>query len=143
MSRRLLAAIVIAAAGLMVWSATATAITRFAAPSRNIACAGDQREMRCDIRETNATPPPKPAKCRFDWGQAYVVTPGNRKGRGKCASDTVLPSPGQRIRILQYGTSIRFGPGGVIVCTSRTTGLTCRNKKGHGFTLSRQAIKLF
>ncbi|MGD9572897.1 MAG: DUF6636 domain-containing protein [Thermoleophilia bacterium] len=143
MSRRLLATIVIAAAGLLVWSATATAITRFATPTRNIACAGDKREMRCDIRVTNATPPPRPASCNFDWGQAYVITPGKRKGRGLCASDTVLPSPGQRIRILRYGTSIRFGPGGQIVCISRRTGLTCRNKAGHGFTLSRQAIRLF
>lgn len=142
MSRRLLSSLVLAAAALTVWSATATAITRFATPSRNIACAGDRTEMRCDIRETSATPPPKPRNCRFDWGSSYVVTPGPRAGRGVCVSDTVLPSPGQRIRILKYGTSVAFGMR-AIVCTSRTTGLTCRTKAGHGFTLSREAIRLF
>lgn len=142
MSRRLLTSLVLAASALMVWSATATAATRFATPSRNIACAGDGRELRCDIGQTTATPPKKPATCRFDWGHAYVVTPGPRKGRGLCASDTVLPSPGQRIRILAYGTSISLGRG-AIVCTSRHTGLTCRTRAGHGLTLSREVIRLF
>lgn len=142
MNRRLLVALVLAAAALMVWSASASAITRFATPSRNIACAGDRTEMRCDIRESTAKKPPRPKSCRFDWGDSYVVTPGRRKGRGLCASDTVLPSPGQRIRILKYGRSIRFGRG-AIVCTSRRTGLTCRTKARHGFTLSRRVIRLF
>ncbi len=142
MSRRLLTSLVLAAAALMVWSATATAITRFATPSRNIACAGDRTEMRCDIRSTTAKPPKRPASCRFDWGHAYVVTPGARKGRGLCASDTVLPAPDQRIRILQYGSRIVFGKR-AIVCTSRRSGLTCRTRAGHGFTLSREVIRLF
>lgn len=142
MSRRLVTALVLAAAGLMVWSATATAITRFATPSRNIGCAGDRTEMRCDIRETTATPPPKPRSCRFDWGSAYVITPKASRGRGLCVSDTVLPSPGQRIRILQYGQKIRLG-NGAIVCASRRTGLTCVNRAAHGFRLSRSVIRLF
>ena len=142
MRTRLLAAIVLAAAGLMLWSATASAAVRFATPSRNIACAGDRTELRCDIRQTSGTPPPKPKSCRFDWGSSFVVTPGPKKGRGLCVSDTVLPSPGKPIRILQYGRSIVLGKR-AIVCTSRRTGLTCRTKAGHGFTLSRQVIRLF
>lgn len=142
MNRRLVLALVLATAGLMVWSASAVALTRFATPSRKIGCIGDRTEMRCDIRETSATPPPKPRSCRFDWGTAYVITPTAGKGRGLCASDTALPSPGERIRILQYGQKIRLG-NGAIVCASRRTGLTCVNRAGHGFRLSRSVIRLF
>lgn len=142
MTRRLLVALVLAAAGLMAWSASAVALTQFATPSRNIGCIGDRTEVRCDIRVTNAKPPKRPKACRFDWGSAYVITPGAKRGRGLCASDTTLPSPGQRIRILTYGTRIVFGRS-AIVCVSRKTGLTCTSRRKHGFELSRQRIRLF
>jgi hypothetical protein len=46
-----------------------------------------------------------------------------------------------RGRKLAYGTSTRFGR---FTCTSRTTGLTCRNRNnGHGFTVSRASQKVF
>lgn len=140
MTRRLFVALVLAAAGLMVGSASAVALVPFATPSRNIGCIGDRTEVRCDIRVTEGKPPKKPRSCRFDWGSAYVITPKAGRGRGLCASDTTLPSPGQRIRIVDYGERIVFGP---LVCVSRTTGLTCRNTNAHGFELSRQRIRLF
>ncbi|MBJ7457142.1 MAG: hypothetical protein JHC74_13890 [Thermoleophilia bacterium] len=115
------------------------ALTSFATPSRNIGCIGDRTEVRCDIRQTSATPPKKPANCRFDWGDAFSVRPTGR-GRGVCHSDTALPAPGQKIRILAYGTSITLGK---ITCTSRRSGLTCRNRGDHGFFLSREKIRVF
>jgi hypothetical protein len=142
MRRPPIAVIVVALAALLAWSAVATATTRFITPSRNIGCAGDRTEVRCDIAQTNATPPKRPTSCRFDWGSAYVITPKARRGRGLCASDTVLPSPGQKVRVLGYGKRISFGRG-ALVCVSRKAGLTCRNRRGHGFFLSRQRIRLF
>jgi hypothetical protein len=139
MGRRALGAALVAVSALLVWSASAVALTSFATPSRNIGCIGDRTEVRCDIRQTSATPPKKPANCRFDWGDAFSVRPTGR-GRGVCHSDTALPAPGQKIRILAYGTSITLGK---ITCTSRRSGLTCRNRGDHGFLLSREKIRVF
>ena len=124
-------------------AATATgalAFTTFATPSRNIGCAGDRTEIRCDIRTTTATFPKKrPADCDGVWGDAVSVRPTGR-GTGVCHGDTALPAPGQKVRILKYGTSIHVGK---ITCTSRETGLTCTNPGAHGFFLSREKIRLF
>lgn len=113
---------------------------RFITPSRNIGCFGDQTGVRCDIRVSSAKPPPKPKRCRLDWGSAYEV---NRKGRGHglCVGDTALPDPNKREPVLKYGHTIRLGNG--LKCTSKRTGLTCRNAGGHGFTLSKTVIRIF
>ena len=128
------------AAALLVPATSALALVQFQSPTTNIGCIGDAASVRCDIRTTSATPPKKPTACRYDWGAAFEV---NRTGRGHglCAGDTALATPGDGRRKLAYGTSIRLGPK--LVCTSRTTGMTCRNSGGHGFTLSRTVIKLF
>lgn len=139
MRRRTLIATLVASSALMVCASSAMALTSFATPSRNIGCIGDRTEVRCDIRESTATPPKKPKNCEFDWGDAFAVGPKGR-GHGVCHGDTALPAPGQRIRILKYGTSITLGK---ITCTSRRTGLTCRNTADHGFFLSRQKIRVF
>ena len=139
MRRRPPTATLVASSALMISASSAMALTSFATPSRNIGCIGDRTEVRCDIRESTATPPKKPKSCTFDWGDAFAVGPKGR-GHGVCHSDTALPAPGQRIRILKYGTSITLGK---ITCTSRRTGLTCRNTADHGFFLSRQKIRVF
>jgi hypothetical protein len=47
---------------------------------------------------------------------------------------------GPKVRVLRYGRSIeRYG----MRCTSRTSHLRCVNRRGHGFTLSRSAQRLF
>ena len=138
-ARRTLVASLVAMCALMVSATGATALTSFATPSRNIGCIGDRTEVRCDIRTTSATGPKKPTRCHFDWGDAFAV---GRTGRGHavCHSDTALPVPGRRIRIVKYGTSIRLG---TITCASRRSGLTCRNAARHGFFLSRAKIGVF
>jgi hypothetical protein len=115
-------------------------LKRFITPSRNIGCFGDSTGVRCDIRTTSAKPPKKPANCRLDWGSAYEV---NRIGRGHglCVGDTALPDPNKREPVLKYGHTIRLGKK--LRCTSKRTGLTCRNGAGHGFTLSKTVIRLF
>ena len=137
---RHLLAIGAAGAAMAAFAATASADVQFATPSLNIGCYGDSTGVRCDIRKTSAKKPPRPRACRFDWGTAYGLT-RTGKGRGICASDTALPDPNRPGRILRYGKSIRVNAR--ITCTSRRTGLTCRNTKKHGFLLSKQKIKLY
>lgn len=139
MRRRTLLACLVAASALLGWAASAMALTSFATPSRNVGCIGDRTEVRCDIRTTSGTPPKRPKNCEFDWGDAFAVGPKGR-GHGVCHGDTALPAPGQKVRILRYGTSITLGK---ITCTSRKSGLTCRNTAAHGFFLSREKIRVF
>ena len=140
MGRLTLLATLALALGLLATAASAMALTSFVTPSRNIGCIGDRTEVRCDIKTTSATPPKRPKNCDLEWGDAFQVGPKGRAS-GVCHGDTALPAPGQRgVRVLAYGTSITFKK---ITCTSRTTGLTCRNTAGHGFTLSREKIRLF
>ena len=137
--RQLLTGAAVAAA-LLVPAASAVALVQFQSPSTNIGCIGDAAGVRCDVRTTSAKPPKRPKSCQYDWGMAFEV---NRTGRGHglCVGDTALATPGDGRRKLAYGRSIRLGPK--LVCTSRVTGMTCRNTGGHGFTLSRTVIRLF
>ncbi len=100
----------------------------FMTPSKKIQCAwigntANSAQIRCDLFFLNDV--------------AYVV---GTKGRGHRIkiSDTVGDPKG---KVVAYGTQIKLG---VYTCTSRTSGLTCRNRRtGHGFTVSRQRQKTF
>ena len=63
----------------------------FSSPTKNIGCALDRTAVRCDIRQRNWRPPPKPPSCQLDWGFGLTL---DRRGRGRfvCAGDTVLGS---------------------------------------------------
>ncbi len=140
MGRRSLLTCALVAVALLAPAASALALVQFQSPSTNIGCLGNSASVRCDVRTTSAKPPTRPKSCRFDWGSAFEV---NRTGRGHglCAGDTALATPGDGRRKLAYGRSIRIGRK--LICTSRRTGMTCRNTAGHGFRLSRTAITLF
>jgi uncharacterized protein DUF6636 len=139
----LAAATVVLVAGVPAAGAgdhTATGLqsfTQFRSPSGNIGCViGRQGGARCDIRNRDWSPPPKPASCMLDWGFGLTV---ERRGRGRfvCAGDTVL---GQGRR-LAYGEAIRRGR---FRCVSRQSGMRCVNRRnGHGFALSRQRARRF
>jgi hypothetical protein len=45
-----------------------------------------------------------------------------------------------KAKVLAYGASRTLGP---FKCASRTTGLRCTTRAGHGFELSRSRQKLF
>jgi hypothetical protein len=111
--------------------------TGFQSPSGNIGCViGRRGGVRCDIRNRDWRPPPKPASCRLDWGFGLTV---GRQGRGRfvCAGDTTL---GQGRR-LAYGDAIRRGR---FRCISRRSGMRCVNRRnGHGFVLSRERARRF
>ena len=107
----------------------------FKTPSRNIYCAAGGG-LRCDIRSGVRPRPAHPSSCTVDYGQGVELS---RRGRAKyvCAGDTVL---GLNVPTLRYGQT--WSRGGV-TCTSRSTGLTCRNKSGRGFFMSRERTRLF
>ncbi len=114
----------------------AAAFTFFKTPSGNTGCAITGTSVRCDLLRNDAAKPPRPASCDFEWGNSFGL---DRTGRARrlCNSDTVF-DPGARV--LAYGSSIKRRG---IKCTSRESGLRCKNRSGHGFKLSRQSQKLF
>jgi hypothetical protein len=108
----------------------------FRTPSGNIYCAYEHYsfapiDLRCEIRSGVKPLPPKPRTCEFDWGAGYAM---RQTGRPHilCISDTIHDF---KARVLGYGTTWR---GGAFTCTSKTTGLRCSNRSGHGFFLSRE-----
>lgn len=127
-TRRLFAATLTGLACGAVTSATADAGFRtFQTPSKRIGCAyitGKFPAMiRCDL---------------FFLDDRAVVLEHRGRPRKIRITDTVGDP---KARVLAYGTTTRFGS---FSCTSRTSGLTCRSRRsGHGFTVSRQAQKLF
>jgi hypothetical protein len=112
-------------------------------PSRNIACMAmppgpdmPHSELRCDIKQMSSRPPPAPRGCELSWGDAFVLDPVG-PGRLFCHGDTVFDPASP---VIAYGTQWRaYG----FTCTSQTSGLTCVNPAGHGFSLSRAVQKVF
>jgi hypothetical protein len=120
----------------------------FKMPSRNIVCGWSlapdgSASMECGIK-SGLKPPPKPIHCDAgdpndkrvslrDTGRAMPVL---------CAGDPgpLLPQIEAKARVLAYGSSRRIGK---ITCTSATSGLTCRNRSGHGFFVSRGSWRMF
>ena len=127
--RRLLPIIVAAICAALTSPAAAQAVYKpFQTPSGQIMCAYFDAEdvaaqIRCDLLFLN--------------DRAAVIT---RSGKGRIVKVTdAIGNP--RSRKLAYGISARFG---VYTCTSRASGLTCRNRSSrHGFTVSRQSRKVF
>jgi hypothetical protein len=112
----------------------------FKTPSGNIHCAWYSMEagpeVRCDIKSFKSSFE-QPSDCELDWGYAFAIGAKSGKGAVLCAGDTVI-SPDAKV--MPYGQS--FDKGG-LSCISETKGLTCKNKKGHGFSLSRAKQRVF
>jgi hypothetical protein len=121
---RLLPALVLV---LLVPATAEAGIKTFRSPSGQLGC-----------MYYNDSDVPASARCEWSGGndEAVVV---ERTGKGKRIriTDTVM-DPGARV--LPYGTTRRYGP---IRCTSRRSGITCKNRARHGFTVSVQAQKVF
>ncbi len=132
--------------GLTLCSATAagaSTVVQFRTPSGNIGCAyssglpGDEAPtVRCDIRSRLRPAPRQPRSCPLDYGDSIEIS---RTGAARlvCHGDTAI-DPGSRI--LAYGRT--FQRGG-LSCLSRSVGLRCANRNGHGFFLSRESWRTF
>ena len=121
--------------------AAAADVWTFETPSENIQCSVGEgptsSDIRCTIIERSGQPAaPRPEWCVSDWGHTFLMNdrgfvsmecaPLNRNRDGFDRAD--------------YGVTGQFGG---FVCTSATTGLTCRNLDGHGFFLSRAVQQVF
>ena len=110
---------------------------RFSSPSGNILCALSAAQgAACFLgidRQTHTTPP---AGCRDDWGAGFAVGPDGR-GNLLCYTDLFVGAPDF---VLPYGAEIAVGG---TRCQSSRAGMTCLNRDGGGFAISRMRQTLF
>lgn len=94
----------------------------FRTPSKRIACLMLTTSVRCDTFFLN------------DVGFRLTA---HGPGKRIHVTDTValVHEP-----TLAYGKSAKLGP---FTCTSRSAGLTCKNRAGHGFFVSVQSQRVF
>lgn len=112
---------------------TARGLTFFRSPTGNISCTIDSEGARCDIKEHDWSPPPKPADCQLDWGNGLTVDASGSVDF-VCAGDTTMDP---RATVLAYGHSIQAASGAVS-CTSQRDGMSCSHRaSGHGFRVAR------
>jgi len=120
----------------------------FKTPSGNIVCGygiapDGSASMECGIK-SGLKPPPRRIHC--DAGDPSDKRISLREtGRAVpvlCAGDPgpLLPQIDAKAKVLAYGKAVRIGQ---IMCSSAVTGLTCRNRSGHGFFLSRERWRMF
>jgi hypothetical protein len=119
-------------------SASAAKTVLFKTPSGNIGCiyATGPDYLRCDIGSGLKPKPPHPQDCGEDYGDSVSM---RKTGRPSyvCHGDTARDP---HAKVVAYGSTITVGP---FRCTSKTSGLTCRNASSHGWFLSRQSYRLF
>jgi hypothetical protein len=113
----------------------------FKTPSGNIVCNDDGgRLVQCRIR-SGLSPRPSGAPCQKGMSyNAMVLFPSGRTLKPSCGYTAASTFPQSDIEVVAYGTAWKR-PG--LTCSSRFEGLTCRNREGHGFFLSRERWRVF
>jgi len=124
-------------------SAAARVLPGFNSPTGNIKCyynpngltsRGYSQVVRCGLDHADYGMQLQRRCEAGDW-HGFTLTP---KGRpllycpGGASGDRVA------YRTLAYGSSRQLGP---FTCTSHITGVTCRNRTGHGLFVSRQSYR--
>jgi hypothetical protein len=103
----------------------------FRMPSGNIACGYSTGfgpvTLRCDILSGLKPEPRRP--CELDWTGLSI---GRGTATPTCAGDTVYD---RKAPVLKYGSVWKRGP---FTCVSLLIGLSCTNRTGHGFFLSKE-----
>ena len=122
----------------------------FKTPSGNIVCAfltggNVQPSVGCRIKSGLRSPPTsRRPECSPAWGISLKATGRAQTDRSVCPGedegDAGVLAYESMARVVGYGTTRSSGG---IRCTSQSTGLTCRNKSGHGFFLSRENWRAF
>ena len=139
---------VLAAAGSSSPAASLSTPGYFRTPSGNIQCYGRSTGpsfVHCGIKSGFKPAPPRRGPTCTDVDRISLGATGrSRLGPSICpgedGGDSGPYAPTSVSRVLGYGKTWR---GGVISCTSTVAGLTCRNKSGHGFFLSRARWRAF
>lgn len=120
----------------------------FKTPSGNIVCFHSpgpkdlpRAFLACGIKSGLKPAPPHRA-CQVGGyaGDRVQLLATGRVSVPSCAGDPGALVGESAARVLDYGKTWR---GGGIRCTSALVGLTCRNKSGHGFFLSRESWRRF
>jgi len=120
-------------AGADVWT--------FETPSENIQCSvgeeADTSDIVCTIIDRSGPPArPRPVDCAADWGHTFAMLD---TGPVAMLCEPLRRDKGGYDRA-EYGVTGRFGG---FTCLSESSGLTCRNEDGHGFSLSRARQTVF
>lgn len=122
----------------VVATASGFSYTAFHTPSGNIRCAAFRSDgqwfLRCDIYRHDWRVAPRTCDAG-DYGSSVSLTGNGRRPKFICVSDAV--DSGRKVR---YGRTIYSGP---FACTSRRSGLTCTNRRGAGWFLSREAFRFY
>ncbi|HOB04226.1 MAG TPA: hypothetical protein PKM36_03010 [Propionibacteriaceae bacterium] len=138
---------------------TVTQSAAFVTPSGGIVCAVDPSSATCEVKQPTYTPPAKPASCQLEWAGRIAVTSTERGF--VCVGDSMfdlpttgsapwttwfdpafgitvpLPSGGQGA-VLGYGSTITSGS---YTCQVETTGVTCTDKAGRGFVVTKESYR--
>jgi hypothetical protein len=120
----------------------------FKSPTGNINCIysdyDNKPEVRCDILQFTPSFKTVPAgtsneviTCTPAKLRGFTISPGDAEGKAFCPTDAAID--GDQI-VLGYGQTFKRGG---LLCTSETSGMTCMNAAGHGFSLSRATQKVF
>jgi hypothetical protein len=123
-------------------NATKTPLPSFRSPSGNIRCF-DAVVLHCQIAQADYAKTLQ-AKCMagtsVDWHGFELRATGN--SGITCSGGILYNSATQtpHYPLLPYGTTWRQGG---FTCTSAVTGITCRNRAGHGLFVSRQSWRSF
>lgn len=109
----------------------------FASPSGNILCFMQQMQASCWISDKQWTieQPSGPFCDESDWGNAIDVT--TTEVVWPCYTDFIYDPEADA---LAYGDAMVVGQ---FRCDSASTGVTCRNQSGQGFTLARAEVLIF
>jgi hypothetical protein len=134
--RALLVVAILVAASTGAAQAKGPVFVTFLTRSGNIGCGYSSgmgpRSLRCDIASGLKPRPARPKGCvHLNWGDSYTM---NARGRVAitCHGDTAIIKGST---VIAYGET--WSRGG-FVCLSRSIGLRCKNRSGHGFFLSRE-----
>jgi hypothetical protein len=133
----------VAASSAAAGRSGAQSLPGFRSPSGNIKCyynpkgltsRGFTPVLRCSLNHADYAVTLQHRCESGDW-HGFTLTP-TRKPLLFCPGGATGDHP--VYRTLAYGKSWQRGP---FTCTSRVTGVTCRNRTGHGLFISRQAYR--
>jgi len=149
MKRSLTLLTVVAILGVAVSAASgAVRLPGFRSPSGNIKCLsipGPPATLLCSIAHADYAAQLQ-ARCMapngagVDW-HGFTLSQ-TRKGEISCSGGILYNPDTQRPSYvtLAYGKSWRAG---TFTCTSQVTGVTCRNRHGHGLFISRRTWRVW
>ena len=115
-------------------SSPALTTSRFETPSGNILCESSSSSLLCVIG-SGLVPEPSHDFCPVDWIGVFIQT-------GEYAGPSCSGDPGisrEPAEVLAYERTWALDG---VTCLSESTGLTCQDQSGNGFTLARAGWSL-